>query len=748
MLAKSIVDFQMEAKLILLTMVKNESRIIKRLMDSVKGKADAIVVCDTGSTDNTTDLAKEYLKDNKIFGGVYEFPFVNFGKSRSKSFECCQTWVKTKGWDPKNCWALLLDGDMMLKESDRIDKKKLFELTEQIAGVSLKQHNGSLVYQNVRLIRCSEPWICKGATHEAWTCPTNKSTTTFDSPLLADLNDGGCKSDKYPRDVRLLLEDLEEMPNDARTHFYLGQTYMCMGDWENAIKMLKRRIEIGGWEEEVYIAYCYLGECYMNSGKKADATRTWLEGWQYRQHRTEIPMKLIEHYRRENKMQYIAGMFLEKLYQTQFGEDLRSGVKVGSPVVNNDGLFVNKRNTDYHMWEEMGILSYYCGLQRPCWLRLDNLDVTCRLNWHEFNTIFGNLHWYDWTLKPVRSQRLKIPLKKLPWLEEDESHVWQPFNPSIRVKGDKSGYELNLRYANYYTNEAKHYGFRGFDGKVLTRNLFCTVSKGSANEFEWNNPETMDEIIIDPKYSQDGDSHIKGMEDCRLIQNSDELEFLGTSKSYADNGVNKIFHVTKDFGKKDKSEKTWEIKQMPLPPCSHPGECQKNWMGFRHNGELLYIYSFTPLRICDASGNVKVFFDTYDCGNGKYSIKEFRGSAGPSEWTSTAYPDERYLCVMHKVHIGGDGRRYYHRFMTLDKDLKPSRVSCFVRMTKERVEYWSGMTKSIDSDSYLITYGLKDSEAYIAEMKASDIEELMFYDVQDSSKSIPMEERMEVLQGY
>ena len=206
--------------------------------------------------------------------------------------------------------------------------------------------------------------------------------------------------------------------------------------------------------------------------------------------------------------------------------------------------------------------------------------------------------------------------------------------------------------------------------------------------------------------------------------------------------------VTKDFGKKDKSEKTWEIKQMPLPPCSHPGECQKNWMGFRHNGELLYIYSFTPLRICDASGNVKVFFDTYDCGNGKYSIKEFRGSAGPSEWTSTAYPDERYLCVMHKVHIGGDGRRYYHRFMTLDKDLKPSRVSCFVRMTKERVEYWSGMTKSIDSDSYLITYGLKDSEAYIAEMKASEIEELMFYDVQDASKSISMDKRMEVLEGY
>jgi hypothetical protein len=35
-------------KLILLTMVKNESRIIERLMNSVKDRVDAIVVCDTG----------------------------------------------------------------------------------------------------------------------------------------------------------------------------------------------------------------------------------------------------------------------------------------------------------------------------------------------------------------------------------------------------------------------------------------------------------------------------------------------------------------------------------------------------------------------------------------------------------------------------------------------------------------------------------------------------------------------------
>ena len=128
---------------------------------------------------------------------------------------------------------------------DPIDKKELDKLPEDIAGIGLKQANGTLVYNNMRILRCSEPWICKGATHEAWTCPGHRNTRNFDSPILRDHGDGGCKADKYPRDIRLLKQDLEEMPNDARTHFYLGQTYLCVRDWDNAIPILKRRIELG-----------------------------------------------------------------------------------------------------------------------------------------------------------------------------------------------------------------------------------------------------------------------------------------------------------------------------------------------------------------------------------------------------------------------------------------------------------------------------------------------------------------------
>jgi glycosyltransferase involved in cell wall biosynthesis len=715
-------------KLILLSMVKNETRIIERLMDSVKGRVDAIVICDTGSTDDTVEKAKNWLTTNDMSGTVCAYPFKNFGVSRTQSYVCCQDWVGRIGWDAAKTWALVLDGDMML--SGPIDRARLASLGPEQAGVSLKQSAGSLVYSNMRIMRCSEPWICKGATHEAWTCPPTKHVTLFDTPILTDHGDGGCKSDKYPRDIRLLKEDLAEMPNDARTHFYLGQTYLCMRDWANAIPTLKRRIEIGGWEEEVYIARLYLGECYENSGQTADAINTYLEAWQSRTFRTEAAIRVVTLYRKQPKSQFLASLVLERLFSTLFGEDLRTGVVVGPAYHNQDVLFVNQRDVDYHLWEELAIIGFYSGLRPQTWLQLDQLDLKTRLNWHEFNTLFGNMHWYDWCLRPRRQTRFLLSLDQLPWGKEEHASCWQPFNPSIRVKPDRSGYLVNLRCANYFTAEAKHYHYRAFHGQVLTRNCLMDVPK----EAGWNSPKSLEEIVIANKFQQH-DHYIRGVEDCRLIQGTDQMEFLGTSQSYSENKTNKIFHV---WRANDETE--WSLKQMPLPLGVGPGETQKNWLGFKHEGRLHYIYNFSPFKVCDESGRVVMNVDTT---RGDFSLREYRGSAGPVPWSSSV-ADEAYLCVMHKVYIGDDGRRYYHRFMTLDKQLRPSRVSCFVRFTKERVEYWSGMCPSIEGDSYWITYGTRDSEAYIAEMLTTAIEPLLMYNMK-TGKAAPTVERLRVI---
>ena len=701
-------------RIVLTTMIKNESKIIERLLKSVQPYVSAMVICDTGSTDNTVELSRNFLDNNKIQGVVVQFPFSTFGKSRTKSFQETQSWVAQQGWQADTVWSLLLDGDMVL--TDTIDLEALKGLGPHIAGVSLKQANGGLIYSNMRILRISEPWICKGATHEAWTCPNGKHTQLFESPILNDISDGGCKSDKFERDERLLLMDIAENPLEARTWFYLGQTYLCINNWPKAIETLLKRASMKGWEEELYMTYIYLGDCYKAHGEVEKALCAYLDAWQIRQHRTEAALRLITYYRLQSDKQFIAMTFMDRLLSLQLGITL-DGHAATAGGKNEDVLFVSKRDMEYTIWEELMILSFYTKHGRAAYLLLDQLDLNNNLNWHEFNGLFGHLRWYDWLIKPRKHIRIDIPTEKMPWAKEEHATCWQPFNPSVRQNQNGSGYLLNLRCSNYFTKEAKVYDYRAFHGQVLTRNAILEVDKHA----HWLSPSSIKEIKIDPKFKQKEDHYIRGVEDCRLVVGTDSHEYLGTSQSYSQTGTNRIFHVYKD-----NAETMWSLKELPLPPGVNPGDTQKNWLGFRHNGELRYIFSYSPFRIYDETGALKV----EHTWSAPFELKEYRGSAGPVPWTSTTHPKERYLCAMHKVYIGDDGRRYYHRFMTLDENLKPSRVSCLLRFSEERVEYWSGMCQSIEKDSYWIAYGTKDCEAFITEMLNAHIESYLFYDVQ------------------
>ena len=53
-------------KICLNMIVKNESKIIERLLASVVGFIDEIFIVDTGSSDNTIEKITEFMKNNNI----------------------------------------------------------------------------------------------------------------------------------------------------------------------------------------------------------------------------------------------------------------------------------------------------------------------------------------------------------------------------------------------------------------------------------------------------------------------------------------------------------------------------------------------------------------------------------------------------------------------------------------------------------------------------------------------------------
>jgi len=72
-----MVDIQ-KPSICLNMIVKNESKIITRMLESVSSIIDCYCICDTGSTDDTLEVISTFFKNKNIPGKIVIEPFKNF----------------------------------------------------------------------------------------------------------------------------------------------------------------------------------------------------------------------------------------------------------------------------------------------------------------------------------------------------------------------------------------------------------------------------------------------------------------------------------------------------------------------------------------------------------------------------------------------------------------------------------------------------------------------------------------------
>ena len=67
--------------------VKNEAHVIKRCLDSlrVENLIDYYHIIDTGSTDGTQEIIKEYFKEKNIDGQIEKYLFTDFSDCRNRA---------------------------------------------------------------------------------------------------------------------------------------------------------------------------------------------------------------------------------------------------------------------------------------------------------------------------------------------------------------------------------------------------------------------------------------------------------------------------------------------------------------------------------------------------------------------------------------------------------------------------------------------------------------------------------------
>jgi hypothetical protein len=279
----------------------------------------------------------------------------------------------------------------------------------------------------------------------------------------------------------------------------------------------------------------------------------------------------------------------------------------------------------------------------------------------------------------------------------NKSYTFRSSNPSIVPY--KDGYAMNIRYINYMYNRSNDDHFVD-----LNDSTHISINKYIFLDESYN---TIDTHWFDvPHNINDPSTTIYGIEDIRLTNHANQLEFIGTVQK--DN----LLCISK--GIYDRTQNTLTPSVVYKSPTNNSVE--KNWVQFEKYGTYYTIYKWYPLTIGVLKGDEYVTEKIIDTPS---EFTHIRGSTNGCVDTS----NNEIWFITHKFEFD-TMRNYYHCFVILDlHTFEVKRYSPYFKFDNNRVEYTTGF--HIDGEKVIIPYSIFDNETYIAEYNKSELKQLL-----------------------
>lgn len=234
--------------------VKNESSCLRKALESVKD-ADEIVIVDTGSTDNTIEIAKEYT--DKVYSGEEYKWRDDFAFSRNQSLEKCT-----------GDWVLIIDADEYL-EVNGIQKVRELITTLKTKAVHFKTISDSdhdMIHTSIRLFKNNEGIVWKAKVHNYL---STQDVTESDIKLYFAYSEAH-KQDE-DRSLRILSKVVAEDQECIREKFYLAREYLSRGSFSIASAIYKAYLEKAYYGSEIADAWLMLARCSAGLNKNDEA---------------------------------------------------------------------------------------------------------------------------------------------------------------------------------------------------------------------------------------------------------------------------------------------------------------------------------------------------------------------------------------------------------------------------------------------------------------------------------------------
>lgn len=249
-------------KLSVAMIVKNEEVMLGACLDSVQG-ADEIVVCDTGSTDKTVEIAIKYT--DKVFTD-YTWND-NFAEARNHAMnKCTGDWILTIDADD----TLEPEGIAKIREAIAKNPNALCMNVKYQAVGGTASHNIPVLYK-----KCKEIFW-KGAIHNhlSQTAEAHSGATTYYGHSPAHKNDPD-------RAFRILKKEVEKDRTKPREVYYLAREYRYRSNWTECLYWCSVYLKIAIWAPEIADTHLMRARCLWHLQRGEEARDACLQAIKY-----------------------------------------------------------------------------------------------------------------------------------------------------------------------------------------------------------------------------------------------------------------------------------------------------------------------------------------------------------------------------------------------------------------------------------------------------------------------------------
>lgn len=300
---------------------RNEEAVIARAMESLKEfreRGGQVVVCDTGSTDKTAEIARSYGCTVEEVGDRFV------------------TIIDKKMADEINSHFIVGDEESILKEGDRIfnfsaarnyaaslascDMISMMDADEVFTKLDIDAINAKIregytgfeyhfifnhdAYGNPGISFTQSKFYSKAK--QAWTNYVHEvlsgQVRTIYLPqnifLLEHYQNLATNRSGY---LRGLAYDCYRNPDNDRNSHYFAREMMYCGRYRSAIKEFERHIAMNRWQAEKSQSVVFMGQCHSFLGENEKAVDCYQKAYQIEKGRREPFWRLMEHYNALNE---------------------------------------------------------------------------------------------------------------------------------------------------------------------------------------------------------------------------------------------------------------------------------------------------------------------------------------------------------------------------------------------------------------------------------------------------------------